>query len=175
MSCVLDARLRKLATENPTSFLVIGYGNQLRGDDGIGQLVAAEIEQWNLPQVCVEAVHQLTPELAAMLASVHGVIFVDACVYAGEVEELLNAETAEFPVTVERIEPATEGGSFSLGHLSNPRSLLALTLALYGHAPQGWLVSVPGIHFELSDRLSPIAEKGVAAALEQIEQLILGR
>jgi len=59
-----------------------------------------------------------------------------------------------------------------MGHTSNPRSLLALTRALYDYTPHSWLISVPGINFELSDRLSPFAERGVAAAIAQIEDMI---
>ena len=147
---------------NSPSFLVIGYGNSLRGDDGIGQQVAAEWEQWNLPQVQVKSLHQLTPELAEDLAKVDCAIFVDACI----------AEYSE-TVKVEMIKPDANS-TVTFGHTSNPRSLLAMTLALYSHYPQSWLISVPGINFELCDRLSPVAEAGVKAALEQIEQLIKG-
>jgi Ni,Fe-hydrogenase maturation factor len=30
---------------------IIGYGNELRGDDAAGQLVAEQIERWHLPHV----------------------------------------------------------------------------------------------------------------------------
>ena len=33
------------------SFIVIGYGNDLRSDDGIGPRVANEVEAWGLPNV----------------------------------------------------------------------------------------------------------------------------
>jgi hydrogenase maturation protease len=58
--------------------VVIGYGNTLRSDDGAGQQVATLVEDWQLPQVRSLAVHQLTPELAAELATAQMVIFVDA-------------------------------------------------------------------------------------------------
>lgn len=59
-----------LPTIKSTSFLVISYGNQLRSDDGIGQQVSDEVERWNLPQVQVKSLHQLTPELADNLSKV---------------------------------------------------------------------------------------------------------
>lgn len=58
--------------------LVIGYGNELRGDDGVGPKVAEAVEAWKLAGVSVLALRQLTPELAADLAVVRRVIFVDA-------------------------------------------------------------------------------------------------
>ncbi|MGE5658543.1 MAG: hydrogenase maturation protease [Actinomycetota bacterium] len=143
-----------------SSFLIVAYGNSLRGDDGIGQAVAAEVEQWNLPQVEVKSLHQLTPELAENLARIEYAIFVDACV-------LEYSKT----VKVEMIQPDGEI-AVSLGHALNPRVVLALSLALYGRAPDSWLISVPGANFELGDCLSPIATAGVQSALEQIEHLV---
>jgi hydrogenase maturation protease len=61
--------------------LIIGYGNSLRSDDAAGIKVAETIATWQLPHVRSLAVHQLTPELAAELAAVELVIFVDACVF----------------------------------------------------------------------------------------------
>ena len=62
-----------------TLFLVIGYGNELRGDDAVGPEVARCVAEWRRPEVVGIAVHQLTPELAVALSEVAVVIFVDAC------------------------------------------------------------------------------------------------
>ena len=59
-----------------SNVLVIGYGNELRCDDGIGQRVVKEL---HLSKVKSLAVHQLTPELAETLANADLAIFVDAC------------------------------------------------------------------------------------------------
>lgn len=58
--------------------LVIGFGNTLRGDDGVGPLVAEQVDTWNLRNVRSLSVHQLTPELAADIAQVETVFFIDA-------------------------------------------------------------------------------------------------
>ncbi len=64
---------------HPSSLvLVIGYGNELRGDDGIGPHVVSELAALELPGVLTRIVHQLLPELAAELADTCLVIFVDA-------------------------------------------------------------------------------------------------
>ena len=63
-----------------TPFLVIGYGNEPRGDDAIGPQVAQCVSAWSRPEVVGLAVHQLTPELAALLADVESRIF--GCVFA---------------------------------------------------------------------------------------------
>ncbi|MGB5058118.1 MAG: hydrogenase maturation protease, partial [Candidatus Promineifilaceae bacterium] len=74
--------------------LLIGYGNPLRGDDGIGWRVVEEIAnrqspiangQWDNPHSALRtpqliAVHQLLPELAEPISETDLVIFVDASV-----------------------------------------------------------------------------------------------
>lgn len=147
--------------ENLKSFLIIGYGSSLRGDDGIGQQVAERVERWEKPNVRSRPVHQLTPELAEELTHFDGVIFVDA---------RLDGEAVE----VSAVEPGESETAVNLGHAINPRSLLSLAKSLYGNLPPAWLVAVPGENFEMCDRLSPTGEKGVEEALKQIERLIGG-
>jgi hydrogenase maturation protease len=139
--------------------MVIGYGNELRGDDGIGNKIANAIESWQLSTVKSLAVHQLTPEIAANLANTNLAIFVDACI---------NSEPLDIQITA--LLPDTNNAIN--GHIGDPRSLLALTQSLYGHCPSAWLVTVPGFNFEISDRISPLAEKGMAIALVKIIQLL---
>jgi hydrogenase maturation protease len=139
--------------------MVIGYGNELRSDDAIGPRVANVISLWHLSDIQAFAVHQLTPELAANLANVNLAIFVDASI---------NSESAD--VQVESILP--DQSSTIIGHGADPRSLLALTKSLYGYCPPAWLVTVPGVNFELGDSISPIAEKGIGIALTKIINII---
>ena len=141
--------------------LVIGYGNDLRGDDGIGVRVAEIVAGWHLPEVRSRSLHQLTPELAADLTEVDLVIFVDAC-------PTLDADT------VERYSLKPLDSTELRSHFSDPRAILSLTQAIYGKCPQAWWVIVPGVNFQLGDRLSSIAERGVSQALIQIKNLILG-
>ena len=145
--------------ENSKTILVIGYGNDLRSDDAVGQKVANAIASEELPHVTSLCVHQLTPELAAFLATSDLAIFIDAC-YASVCEN----------VRVQAIAP-TNSTAIG-GHTGDPRSLLALTQALYNQVPNAWWVTIPGTNFELGDRLSPIAERGIQVALEQIYHLI---
>jgi hydrogenase maturation protease len=57
--------------------LIVGYGNPLRGDDGLGWH-AAEALRAALPEAEILAVHQLTPELAEDASRAELVIFLDA-------------------------------------------------------------------------------------------------
>ena len=139
--------------------IVIGYGNNLRSDDGIGQIIADEIACWGLSGVKSLAVQQLTPELADVLAKVELAIFVDACV-----------PCEYFDVQVRSLFPSTENAIAT--HTANPQSLLALTQTLYGHCPLAFWVTVPAINWEFGDRISQTTETGKAIALERIIQLL---
>ena len=147
----------------PSSFVVIGYGNDLRGDDGVGPRVAELVDELALPGVRAIAARQLTPELAARLAGSSLALFVDACRLAAEPVD-------GAAVQVSQIAPAAD--SAALGHTSDPRALLTLSLTLYGYAPPAWLISVPALTFDLGAPLSPIAEQGALAAVRQIGELL---
>ncbi|BAY15753.1 hypothetical protein NIES21_15720 [Anabaenopsis circularis NIES-21] len=139
--------------------MVIGYGNDLRSDDGIGQRIADEIASWDLSAVKSLAVHQLTPELADALANAELAIFVDAYV-----------PSESFDVQVRSLSPSGENAI--AGHAADPQSLLALTQTLYGHCPPAVWVTVPGVNFEFGDRISQITETGKAIALGKIMQIL---
>jgi hydrogenase maturation protease len=137
--------------------LVIGYGNELRSDDGVGPRVAAAIAEMQLSGVQAIACHQLTPELAEPIASARAVIFVDAaCDSGGEAK-------------TQRIEPSTT--TRIVAHASNPQSLLALARELFGHCPPAWMISVPAVTFDFGEQLSSQAEKGLAMTLVAIQEL----
>ena len=59
--------------------LVIGYGNRLRGDDGVGWEVASRLAAAVPSEAAhILTVHQLTPELAEPVSEADLVIFIDA-------------------------------------------------------------------------------------------------
>lgn len=138
--------------------LIIGYGNPIRGDDGIGQAVIAEVEQWNLANVRSQSLHQLTPELSAEMAEVETVIFVDA-------------DLGGDHVNISAVEPLPSD-LFNWAHSLNPRSLLSLTQFLYQKSPETWLIAIPGENFELSETLSEKALNGIQEALKIIKNLL---
>src|SRR5262249_5822451 len=107
-----------------TRLLVIGYGNELRCDDGVGPRAARAVAAWQLPGVAAVAAHQLTPELAERIGAAERVVFVDAG--PGDV------------VLTRSIEPGR--AALVLGHTGEPRELLALAEALYGRRPEAWLI-----------------------------------
>ena len=68
--------------KSETDLLVIGYGNTLRRDDGVGPHVAEAIAALALPGVEALVCPLLTPELAEAIARARRVVFVDAMVTA---------------------------------------------------------------------------------------------
>jgi len=139
-------------------FLVIGYGNTLRRDDGAGIRAAEAVAALNLPGVRVVLSHQLVPELAEPISRCCGVIFVDATVDAAPDLELRPLE----PIDTAQV----------LAHSTNPRSLLALSKQLFGSVPPAWSLAIPAHDFDFGDSLSPEAQAGIAAAVKKIKQRI---
>ncbi|MBI5388554.1 MAG: hydrogenase maturation protease [Verrucomicrobia bacterium] len=148
------------AEEGSSSFpiLVIGYGNELRGDDAVGPQAARAVSDWNLPQVRALALAQLTPELAEAISQARQVIFVDA------------AADAEKPTaTAQAIGPSPE--TPALGHASDPRWLLALAKSLFGRCPPAWLVEIPARSFGFGQPLSVEAQQGAEIGLGLIRRI----
>ncbi|HNQ87505.1 MAG TPA: hydrogenase maturation protease [Verrucomicrobiota bacterium] len=139
--------------------LVIGYGNEMRGDDAIGPRVARAVEALNLPNVSTRVVFQLTPELAEPLARASRAVFVDAALGgpAGSID-------------VRPLEPLDL--RTPLGHLAQPPSLLALAQAVFGHAPPAWIVRIFGTTFDLGLAPSRDAEQAALAAVDAVVSLL---
>ena len=143
------------------NYLVIGYGNSLRSDDGAGQIVANYMAIWNLPNVRSLAVHQLTPELAEDIANADTVIFVDAVISSKQ-----NLEKIEIIIL--------EGDDkyLNFGHTENPRSLLYLSKIVYNKIPKAYWILIPAINFEFGEKISDITKKGIEQSLGKIESII---
>jgi hydrogenase maturation protease len=139
--------------------LVIGFGNEWRGDDGVGPEVARRIEASQLPGVRVLVVQQLVPELAEALSVVERAFFVDACV-------------GPQPSAI-AVEPLMEDCAISLAtHISSPHALLTLSRISYGRSPRAWLVTIEGTRFEPGESLSRIAKCRVRQAVERIAAVL---
>ena len=140
--------------------LVIGYGNPLRSDDGVGQYIARHFDgRLYGEDVQVFIYHQLTPELVSPISQADAVIFVDAS-QAGQPGEINCLE-----ITAE----ATRG---TFTHYCTPAGLLNGAADLYGAHTRGFIVSVSGYSFEYGETLSPQLEAVVPDVLNSLYQLI---
>lgn len=143
--------------------LVIGYGNDLRRDDGVGRRLAEKINALRLSEVVVYSVHQLTPELAEPLGKASLAVFLDA---------RLPNENETGTVHVEPIGVDARVLTGGFGHFGDPRQLLRLTHLLYGRVPQAWRVTLPACDFDFGEALSETASDGLRRAVGIVVRLL---
>jgi hydrogenase maturation protease len=150
-----EAQHRAEAMKEQTEILVIGYGNPLRSDDGVGPRVAEAVAQLNLPGVRTLICHQLSPELADPISRAHTVIFVDAAV-----------DTPQ-EVQLRKLKPGAS--SQLLAHAADPCTLLALAQDVFGHCPEAWWLTIPAVKLEFDHDLSATAQRGLEMAVQKIK------
>jgi hydrogenase maturation protease len=137
--------------------LIIGYGNPLRGDDGLGWRAAERLTaDAHESRATVIACHQLTPELAEPISRADLVIFIDA-------EERQPAGK----LICRRID-ARAAPRITFSHHLTPAALLHCARQLYGACPEAITFSVSSQSFACSEELSP----GVAAVLPRLTERV---
>lgn len=139
------------------ALLIIGYGNTLRGDDGVGPRVAETVGALRLPGVRTLICQQLSPEHAAPISLADTVIFVDASVDATKEVQLRRLTPNDSPQL--------------LAHAADPRTMLALSRDVFGHVPKAWWLTIPAVSLEFSEELTPEAERGYTEAIGKIQEL----
>jgi hydrogenase maturation protease len=138
--------------------LIIGIGNPLRGDDGLGWAVAEELSRDGDTSCDIHMVHQLTPELAERMARVRLVVMIDAS-HEGEPGEL-------------RIRPLSPSAELSAvgTHYTTPEELAALTTIVYGHCPPIVVITVTGANFSIGEHLSSIVAPKIPLVSAAVRQ-----
>ncbi|NMB60945.1 MAG: hypothetical protein GYA18_01230 [Chloroflexi bacterium] len=158
-------------------FIILGYGNPDRGDDGVAYyLLQKLIRQFGndadiltkFEEVGVCEVNeqidiwynlQLIPEISQDLAQYENAIFIDA--HTAEIPE---------PILITKITPKYQNSPFT--HHLTPASCLSLAEKLYQHAPNATLVTIRGYQFDFSRELSPQTNVLADSAFEEISRLI---
>lgn len=144
--------------------LVVGYGNALRTDDGLGWHAAELLaDDPRLTGVAVVQCHQLMPELALDVSAAALVVLVDA-----------SHGPPPGTFTVTQVERASDAGATWSHHLSPP-SLVALAHELYGRAADVFLVSAGVESLEVGDRLSPVVEAALPRVVDAVAELVASR
>ena len=138
--------------------LVIGYGNTLRSDDGVGVWIADRIDALHLPNVDVRTCHQLHLELVSDLIKYERVILVDA----GFSSESIAVRTC-YP------SPALPS---STDHNVSPEVLQQLALELYDVPIDIHLYTVRGEYFDFGSTFSPAVKDRANYVLEMIASRI---
>ncbi len=117
--------------------LLIGYGNPLRCDDGVGYFLANQLGSTaHGAALEIIAAYQLAPEMAEPVSRASEVLFIDA---TGEANP---GAWAVCPVKGNPQEPLS-----ALVHHLTPATLLELSHVLYDAVPVGRILTVGGADF----------------------------
>jgi hydrogenase maturation protease len=141
--------------------LVVGVGNPLRSDDGVGPFVAGEVTKLNLPGVEVRVMQQLNVELADELAHYEAIVVVDA------------SEGGD-PIRFLKMELGEESARPSSHHL-DPSTLMALAKKIYKKDPQLYLLSIRAENLELGETLSENVSNRARSAVLLIDAFVKKR
>jgi hydrogenase maturation protease len=149
--------------------LVVGIGNVLRTDDGIG---LRAVERLEADPRLVDAIasgrlrvfwaQQLTPELAVDFAGADVVVLVDA-----------DADLAPGLVSRRRTSGAPAGSAgASLTHHVDVASLVAMAADLYGGSPEVFVVGVGPESLEVGEVLTARVERALPEVIDTVVQLL---
>ena len=140
--------------------LVLGYGNPMRSDDGLGWQVAADLFRTNrCPDVEVLPCHQLTPELAPAVSRADAVVFID-CAQGG------------VPGQVCCREVRSESMAPSFTHHLTPAALLALSSELFGSCPRAFVLSIHGENYAPGEGFSRAVASQIPDLKARLQRLI---
>jgi len=143
------------------NILVIGVGNPLRSDDGVGPYIADCIEAKGLKGVKVWITQQLNVEdLEGMLGFEH-VILVDAS---------LDGPLLDFrPVELK------EGKILASSHHLSAETFVNLASSIYQKKLHMHLCTIKGLCFEVSNKISPEVLKRAQEAVDLICCSMMGK
>jgi hydrogenase maturation protease len=141
--------------------LIIGFGNPMRSDDGLGWH-AAQFLRGHLPsgQAQVIAAHQLAPEMARAVADASVVIFIDA------EEGATPGRLSTRPVLPRAEAPRT------FSHDLSPAALVACARLLFRNAPPAHLVTVSAREFCPGEALTTPVAAAVPDVAREVERIL---
>ena len=137
----------------PNELVILGVGNDSRGDDGLGWAFLDALEKD--PSVHARLIYryQLQPEDVAEIAGARRVLFVDA-----------TKEHLEKGFLLEPGKPDRQPMVNS--HWLPPSVVLGYCLQVYGACPDAWVLSISGRQWGLGQGLSKASNGYLNQALE---------
>jgi hydrogenase maturation protease len=120
---------------------IIGIGNTLRSDDGLGICICEELQRLNLEGVTIRTAHQLQTEWLFEFIEFKKVLIIDAAVDDDHV------------MRIEPLSGNTSVASNSSHHL-NPNLLNGLMTVIHGAPADFFALAVPGEVFDFGEALS---------------------
>ncbi len=147
----------------PSPILVIGIGNEYRGDDGVGLVVARELRTKNLPDMLI------------IESSGDGATLMEAWKAAPSVIVIDAASSGRAPGTIHRfdavMQPIPTGFSFHSTHAFGVAEAIGLAQALQQLPPRLIVYAIEGKNFTAGVGLSPRVAKAVQKVITQISLL----
>jgi hydrogenase maturation protease len=139
--------------------VVFGWGNDARGDDGLGPLLLARVARAGWPDVATIEDFQLQIEHALDLDGAEAALFVDA------------GRDTPAPFAFAEIRP--ERGESHTTHALAPEAVLDVyARSLRRPPPSAFLLIIRGESFELGDGLSPVAADRLEVAWDFLQGLM---
>ncbi len=151
---------------------IVGYGNPLRGDDGVGQEVAtALLRQKNsvvgLASATISCAHQLLPEMALDISRSRFAVFIDAA------HDGRPGGSVSLQLLTEPPEPGRASRRQRAAGRTSPRpTCLRLSRCLFGTAPVGAVVTVGVVALGLGRGLSPQVRAAIPRAAAAVRLAI---
>lgn len=148
-----------MGSSTDPALIVFAWGNESRGDDGIGPLLARRLLSLGRPALVVIEDHQLNIEHITDFVDDTPLLFIDASV------------SIESGIMLEQIE-ASGDGNFST-HAISPRALLNVYREATGNAPPpAYLLHVAGESFGLGEGLGDTGAASAETAWAFLEDLL---
>ena len=141
---------------------VIGVGNTLCSDDGVGIFICTELEKTNIQGLSVFTTHQLHIELVEELKEFDTIIIVDAGIKP-------NNEVSFYPITEQN------SNSIHSSHNIDATLLFSLLQNLYPSDRSFFVCEIQVQNFELGEGLSSLALMNARKAVQLISDFILKR
>jgi hydrogenase maturation protease len=150
-------------TGDTQKILIYGYGNPGRQDDGLGVMLAEEIERWSAEKgfvnIHTDSNYQLNLEDADTLARHDLVIFADASrkdIDTFIMEPLKASEKSEFTM-----------------HSVSPAFVLHLSRQAFNREPEAFLMHIKGYEWEFMGEMSEKARKNLNLAANYLKNYLI--
>jgi hydrogenase maturation protease len=114
--------------------VIIGYGNELRGEDAFGVDAIKKLQKLGLENTKLISLHQLTPEVVLQLLDANEIIFIDAS-YDEKNHYALACSL-------------TEQDNLNLSHHISPKTIIYMLKSLYYKKSKFFIYSMLSCSFD---------------------------
>jgi hydrogenase maturation protease len=138
---------------------ILGIGNTLRSDDGIGAFVCRQLEKLKLNGLTIHIIHQLQTEWLDELAGFNSVLIIDAAVNENDDIAIIPIDRAQ---TI----------STNISHHLSINLLADLMTTMHNSRVHVYTCAIPGENFDFGESLSANGQKNAERAVDLITSWI---